>query len=210
MNYQRYKKQLTPILKNKNVKTYSSLSLSVVAITIFIIFAIKPTFENILELQKQIETQQGILDQLKDKSDRLAQAVNNYNSIPAETKLKLSTLLPNTPNTTCLIDTLATHVSQAQVETVGLQIQPHDLKGQSKCVYDGADLAQIEKNNSAASTLQEIPFTINISATYPNLTTFVNSLNASTRLISIDSGFFNRSVDNPLILSLTGKAYFYK
>lgn len=206
----RYQVQISPVFHNKTIQTYGSLGLSIAAVIIFGVFAIKPTIENILSLQHQIDTQNKTLKALQEKSDKLAQAVNNYHSIPDETKLKLFTLLPNTPNSTCLIDLLNTQAGNGKVTVAGLQVQPFDLKGKTKCSPSNTDLADIEKNNSVGSSLKEVPFTINTTTTYPSLTSFLNSLNSSIRLISIDSAFYNKNVDSPLILSISGKAYYYK
>jgi hypothetical protein len=53
----RYRVKINPIVQNKTVQSYSSLSFSLVAVIIFGIFAIKPTVQNIVDLQKQIDTQ---------------------------------------------------------------------------------------------------------------------------------------------------------
>lgn len=213
----RYSVKIGPVLKSKTVRTYGSLSFSVVAIAIFVVFAIKPTVENIISIQQQINTQSQTLKALKDKSDKLAQAINNYNSIPDDTKIKLFTLLPNTPNPTCLIDNIAGQAADNKVQVSGFQLQSFDLKGQSKCALEAADIPQIEKNNTANSTLKEIPFTINVNQGYPQLSGFINSLNSSVRLISVESAFFNKNQEtqgatqtSPLTLSVTGKVYYYK
>src|SRR5437868_7182202 len=126
MAHTRYSVKIEPVLRNKTVRTYGSLSFSIITIIIFLVFAIKPTVENILTLQKTIDTQKETLKQLKDKSDKLAKAINNYNSVPEDTKLKLFTLLPNTPNPTCLIDTITGYSTTNQAQIVGLQVQPFD------------------------------------------------------------------------------------
>lgn len=210
MAQSRYSVKIGPVLKNKTVRTYGSLSFSIVAIAIFVVFAIKPTVENIVSLQQQIDTQSQTLKALKDKSDKLAQAVNNYNSIPEDTKIKLFTLLPNTPNPTCLIDTISNQAIGSKVAVSGFQLQTFDLKGQSKCALEAADIPIIEKNNTSSSSLKEIPFTINAIQGYPQISGFVSAFNSAVRLISIDSAFFSKSDQAPLTLSVTGKAYYYK
>jgi Tfp pilus assembly protein PilO len=150
------------------------------------------------------------LKALQQKSSQLAQAVNNYNSIPDETKLKLFTLLPNTPNPTCLIDGLNGLINSNQVQSAGLQFQPFDLKGNSKCVLDNTDLPIIEKNSQTASALKEVPFAVNLTSGYTQLTNFLNSLNSSIRLIRIDSALISKTSEAPEVLSISGKAYYYK
>src|SRR5579864_9241150 len=94
----RYTTRLTPILKNKTVNNYSSAVFSLIAVIIFAIFAIDPTIKTIISLQKTIDDQTKTLNALKQKSQDLSTAINNYNSIPDNTKIKLFTLLPNSTN----------------------------------------------------------------------------------------------------------------
>src|SRR5258708_767562 len=206
----RYTTKLSPILKNKTVSTYSPTVFSLITIIIFAVFAIHPTIKTILSLQKTIDDQTKTLNSLKAKSQSLATAINNYNSLPDDTKIKLFTLLPNATNVTCLLSDLTNMAGSAQSSIVGVQVQLVELNKASKCLIDNQDLESYRQNVSATVNLKELSFTLNSQANFSQLTSFLYLFNNSTRLINIESANFNKTADNSLTLIINGKAFFFK
>lgn len=192
--YSRYYTFVRPILRNTKVRTYSGLVFSLFAIAIFSVFAIKPTVETIISLQKSINDQQRIFNQLKQKSENLSLGKENLKRINASTLTKLDNLIPTKTDPAGLIVALNNLSLANNASVSGLQLQPTQLVGSS---------SKINKN----APLEEIPFTINLSGSYANLVSVLNSLSSSPRLISIDSVTLNQG-DLGLIMSVNAKAYY--
>ena len=96
--YFRYFTYIQPIIKTPFIKTYGSLILTIVALSIFTIFAIKPTIETILILQKTLNDQTEILSAINKKSQDLSLGSNNYKSLVNQGLTdKINTAVPYTP-----------------------------------------------------------------------------------------------------------------
>lgn len=210
MQYSRYAKKLTPVFKNKVVTTYSPSLFNLTAVIVFIIFAIHPTIKTIIALQKTIDDQKQTLTSLQAKSKSLADGISNYNQISDDTKIKLIMLLPSTTNLTCLVNDLNNGALASGSTVSGLQVQPTELKGVTKCILDNQDLDHYRKNLSLGLNLNEITFTINTSAQFAQLSTFLHSFNSSTRLLNIQSATFNKPTEGGLVLVVNAKGYYYK
>lgn len=193
----RYYKYIRPALKNKAVKTYGFIVFTLVATTIFGLFAIRPTFRAIVALQKSIEVQQEILDKVNQKIEALSSGKANYDALDPTVKNRLNNLLPYSTNLPPIIQEL-TATAQANDATIsGLQFEPTQLEGNP------------QKVPSELNT-EEINFVVNLQGTYPQLINFINDLNKSNRLYTIKSINFNKTESSPLILSVSGKAYYLK
>lgn len=193
--YSRYFTFIRPVLKNRQVKTYSSLAFSLIAILIFTIFAIKPTIATILSLRKSIDEQQQILNQLNNKAQNLSQGKENLRKINPAIIDKLNNLLPSKTDPAFLADSLVSTALANNASISGLQFQPVELVGKP---------TKLSKN----ATLKELSFTFNVSSSYTNLVNILTSLKDNPRLISIDSVTLNQVSDGPLVMSVNGRAYF--
>lgn len=192
----RYYTYIKPVLKNRLVKTYSSLVFSLITITIFTVYAIRPTISTIISLQKSVSEQQGILDKLNEKTRNLTNGRENYTKLDDEVKLRLVTLLPDSTTLPPLINDITSIAIINSASISGIQFQPVDLIGPPTLPVKNA-------------ALKEIDFTVNYQAPYPQLIKILETLTRANRLISIQSANFNKPTDDILILSLTGKTYYF-
>jgi Tfp pilus assembly protein PilO len=193
--YSRYFTFIRPVIKNRQVKTYSTLAFSLIAIIIFTIFAIKPTIGTILSLQKSIDEQEKILEQLNTKAQNLSQGKENLKKIDSNTLAKLNNLMPSKTDPAFLADSLVATALANNASISGLQFQPVELVGTPSKLNKDAQL-------------KELVFTFNVSSSYSNLVNILTALKTNARLISIDSVNFNQVSDGPLVMSVNGKAYF--
>lgn len=193
--YSRYYTFIKPVIKNKQVQTYSPLVFSLISIMVFGLFAIKPTVSTILALQKSIKQEQDILDQLTKKEYAISQGTNNFNKIPPTTLAKIDTLLPNRTAITDLTNDLVTIANANQASMSALQFQPINLVGQPQTL-------------SAHPSQEEILFTINIQGDYPKITKLINDLNNSDRMIVIDSVNLTQGSDNPLVATINARSFY--
>lgn len=195
--FSRYYVFIKPVLKNKYFKTYSGLIFGLITIMIFAVFAIKPTIETIISLQKSIEEQNALLQTIKDKSKNLSLARTNYQAIDPSVKTKIHALLPNSPTLPSFVQTLASIAEKEQASMSSLQFQPVDLQAEPKKL-------------SKSSQVTEIPFTVNMQGGFQQLINILNSLSKTTRLITIEQVNFTKPEDGVLIMSINGKAYYFK
>lgn len=194
--YSKYFTYVKPIARLPIVKTYGSTILTLLVMIIFILYAIKPTVETILVLQKKLEDSKQVLEKVNQKANNLSQGKTNYEKLDSSTKARLATAIPDTVSLKLLIQTLEQISLTHQASISALQIQPLVLE---------------TKPDNKVGSLSEVLFTFNVEGSYKNLTSLLNDLKSSTRLISIDSLALSKLSEGAgLIMSITGKAYYLK
>ena len=194
--YSRYFTYIRPVIKLPIVKTYGSTIFTLLTMAIFIFFAIKPTIETILVLQKKIADSTQVLDKITQKANNLTLAKKNYENLDSTIKNKISNDIPDTINLRSVIQSLETTAKLHEASISALQIQPLIIE---------------TKIENKLGTLGEISFTFNIEGTYPNLISVLKDFNTSSRLLSIDTVSLSKvSEGSALIMSLSGKAYYIK
>lgn len=169
--YSRYATYIKPLTRLPIIKTYGSTIFTLFTITIFIFYAIKPTIETILVLQKKLENSTKVLEKVNQKSKDLSLAKQNYEQLDQTIKDKIETLIPDTVTLKSIIQSLEQTAITHQASISALQIQP----------------LTVETKSDKLGTLTEIGFTLNTEGEYQNLILLLQELRSSPRLISIDS-----------------------
>ncbi|MCJ7827538.1 hypothetical protein MUP65_00120, partial [Patescibacteria group bacterium] len=100
--YSLYLTRARSFYHRKEVKLYSNLILTFLAICAFAIFAIRPTAKTIAELIKELKDQKEVAARLTLKIDHLNQAEKNYQEVESELNL-LDEALPTIPGTEILL-----------------------------------------------------------------------------------------------------------
>lgn len=194
--YNRYFTYIKPITKLPIIKNYGPLIFSLLTTSILIFFAIKPTVETILVLQKKLDYSNETLQKVTQKAQNLSLAKQNYDNLDQAVKDKIAAKIPDTVSLKSIITILEEAAKTNDASISALQIQP---------------LAVDTKTTEQVGTISEISFIFNTEGEYKNLTTLLQTLRSSSRLISIDNLSLAKSNDGKtLVLSLSGKAYYLK
>lgn len=194
----RYFTYIEPVLRSPVIKTYGTTIFTIFALIIFIFFAIKPTVETILVLQKKLSNSQEVYRKITEKSENLTQARKNYQSLDTNAKAKIQSSIPNKTDLKTLIQSLEAVALLNQASISAIQIQPLTLSTE-------------DNQNFKHRELSEIAFTLNLEGNYDNLLSFVKQLKTTNRLITIENLAINRSQDGKtILLSINGKGYYLK
>lgn len=192
--YYRYYTYISPLIKSPLIKSYGTPILTLLALTIFIIFAIKPTISTITVLQKKSEDANILLERVNLKSENLAKGRNNYQALSSQVKDKIQQAIPQRAEFKTLIGTLEDTALAHQASISALQIQSVEVR---------------PEKNLANSKLWEIKFTFNLEGGYDNLLSFLEKIKNSLRLVEIEQLAVNRSSDSKIIImSIRGKAFY--
>lgn len=195
--YNRYYTFVKPIFRNKVVKTYGSFIFSIITITVLGVFAIRPTVSTIVSLQKSIDEEKAILNQLTTKTENLTTGKKNYENLDTSVKSQLFSLLPDSTALPHLINSLNSLSETSQASVSGIQFQPVDLQGPSKKL-------------SKVATVREVDFVVNVQGSYKSLVDFLNGLATGDRLISVKAVNFNKGSEGSLVMSINATAYYFK
>lgn len=191
----RYFTYIEPVLKTPLIRTYGSVIFTIVALIVFILFAIKPTVQTIVVLQKTQENQKEVLQKIGKKSQDLSLAQNNFKSIDEVTKEKIKTAIPTSLQLGTLISSLENSTQNTTASVSAIQFQP----------------ISVDTAINPDPKIQEIEFTLNIQGNYGALKTVLDNLRASSRVLIIDKLSFNKIEDGSgLIMTIAGKGYYLR
>lgn len=193
--YSRYFTYIQPVLKIPIVKSYGGIIINLLALSVFIIFAIKPTVETILVLQKRLEDSNKVLEEISQKSENLSIAKRSYSEMDSSIKAKVQTAVPTSVSLKTLTTSLENIALNNEASISALQIQPLTIRSVTSSSMD--------------KKLQELSFTYNVEGSYASLVNILKDLQETVRVISIDSLILNKTdVSSNLLMSVTGKAYY--
>ncbi len=194
--YSRYFTYIKPLGKLPIIRTYGSTIFTLVVMVVFILFAIRPTIETILILQKKLADSNLILEKINQKAHDVTAGKENYDHLNQTVKTKISTAIPNSANLKTLIQNLEQAANAHEASISALQIQPLVLE---------------VKNEALVGKPSDISFTFNVEGTFASLIALLQDLKTSSRLISIESLSLSKlSEGSGLIMSISGKAFYIK
>lgn len=194
--YFRYFTYIKPVVKLKVIRTYGSTIFTIFVMAIFVFFAIKPTIETILVLQKKLQDSNQVLRQVEEKVGNLSQGKENYENLDPIVKTRINAAIPDTAELKTLIQALEETAIRYDSSISALQIQSHTLD---------------VKVENQVGTISEISFIFNVEGEYQNLISLLQDLKSSSRLISQDSLTLTKvSEGDGLTMSISGKVWYLK
>jgi len=183
--YQRYFLNVGSLYRKKKVRVYTELVGTLLTISFFLLFAVKPTLLTIAGLIKTINDQKLITRTLEEKINALNLAQSQYDLIQSDLPL-IEEALPQRTEITTLIKQLEAIANRSGVTNEGIQLTqiPLDKEG-------------------AFSQPEPINFNLAVSGDYQNLKTFLKNLSSLRRVILVDSFGFKTGKTDKLVLYLT-------
>lgn len=195
--YSRYFTYIKPIGKIPIIKNYGPAIFTLLTISLLIFFAIKPTVETILVLQKKLADSDQVLQKVTQKANNLSLGKKNYDNLDQNIKEKIFAAIPDAISLKSLIQDLEQTAKVHEASVSALQIQPLVINTKT--------------TNNQMGSLSEVSFTFNTEGNYENLISLLQDLKGSSRLISIDNLSISKVEEGTaLILSLSGKAFYLK
>jgi Tfp pilus assembly protein PilO len=191
--YHRYFTDLSHFYQNKKGRVYTGIILSLLTITFFIFFAIRPTLKTIAQLIRQTKDQRIVSSELEKKINNLSESQKNYLVIEPNLFL-IEEALPQKAEIALLTKQLETLAHQSGIAIVNLRFTEVSLAG----------------NQNSKEEKQEIKFVFNALGDYSNLKSFLRNLTSLRRIVIIEAFSFqtNKSDGNILSLNLNGQAWF--
>jgi len=206
-SYLRYKTYFLNISsqysKKEDFKMFIELLLSLATISIFAIFAIKPTLITIVQLYKEIGAKKAVVTQLDEKIKNL-NAAQQTSDREKEKIAILDIAIPSQPNPDSFVHQLEGVIAQNPVDILTINVGGATLLGASN--VGGTTISTL------VSPMPEdaIPlgFSMSASSAYPNLAAFIGGLDKLRRPLKIDglSITSSTSAEGPeLIIVVNGR-----
>lgn len=185
-----------------NFRAYLEILMSLGAIIIFSIFAIKPTILTIIDLNNEIKTKESINQKLSQKVNNLRLATNLLQA-ESTNLIGIDQAVPDSAAAETLINQLETLSSTNGLTVTNFVASDIVLKGEY------LKKKRVDDTNPLSENVKELGFTFSVTGDYQNLYNFLVNVENLRRPVKIDSFLFNsvRSPDDTriIILTITGR-----
>ncbi len=178
--YRRYYQSLQPILGKPRVQNYTSVIFSFLVVSLFGLYAIRPTLQTILTLRREIRDKTEISQKMEDKIAALIEAQANYSQVEASLPF-VDQALPDSPEAIPLIIQLRNLASIVGVTLVSVQLPAVPLLGGE------ATPAAKPKTIQTAGNQQAVDFSIGITGPYTAIQAFIGGIQEMRRIVTIQS-----------------------
>lgn len=196
--------QLTDLLKSANSVlqasqnqqkkiAYMYLIFTLLTLSFFGIFAIKPTLSTISELKKQYEDSSRVLTALKEKNRVLQVLGAQYAQIEPQLSL-ITNAIPESPRISELT---------RQIEVISFK---------NNVSINKLDIGVIELYPAKKSNppIFSYSFSVSVKGSESDINNFITQILNFERVVSIERISTGKSDKNNFDAAITGKAYFYK
>lgn len=205
-DYLRYKAYYLNILnfykKREDLRMFLEIMLSLVTISFFGIFALRPTFLTISALLKGINTKKETIVKMDTKIKNL-QTAQNILSLESSRIPILDLSVPVSPQPQMFVHQIEGSASNAQVQVLGIRIDETFLKGDS-----AASSQRIKADPNFPTGTSSMGFSVSATGSFQNLFSFLKNLEDLRNPIRVDILGMNISQTeegNILTLVITGK-----
>src|SRR4030042_6279122 len=188
-NYLRYQSYFLNIIaryrERADIKTYIEILLSLVTISIFAVFALRPTLLTIAGLIKEIDTKRQTLEEIQSKIDNLTKAQTLYDRQRSRINILLSSI-PDKPNP---------EIFARQIEGLSEKYDSEIFEiSVGEAIIIGNDIGSISKKTNALKPLPEGSTEIAVSSIYTTgldryfaLSNIISDFEKSRRPAKIDA-----------------------
>lgn len=202
-NYMRYRGVFLNLVskykKRDDVKVYLELLLSLATISVFAVFALRPTLLTISTLIREIDAKKETIQQMDSKIEDIQDAQRLYDRNRSNINL-LTIAIPSTADPDIILRQIEGAVSQS---SVGVR----ELKLGEMVIIRSAKTGQESANSNTSAAANEILFNISTTADYINLLGLVTVLENLRKPFDIKSANFTYKQDeNEEVLTLTVEA----
>ena len=175
--YKRYYQAVGPMLEKKQTKTYSTLILFVLVISLFGWYAIRPTLQTIIYLRREIADKTDLSKKMDQKINALIEAASLLET-SSESISILSEALPQSPEPFPLMEGMRALSLASQASVSGVQIHSVPLDSENS-----SPSGKTEKSDTMG--MNEMEFMLAVDGSYENITGFIRRVLALRRVLHI-------------------------
>ena len=181
--YKKYYQDLEPKLSKPSNKAYTTIVFSFLVVSLFGWYAIRPTIQTIIYLQREIKDKTELSKKMEDKISALIEAQAYFQEVEPLLPV-IDQALPTKPDAIPLVIQLRNLASRSGTLLKTTQLPTVPLLGQKmKPTTKTTD-------SKAVTTAVKVPtydFSIAVQGTYPNVRTFLEGLTQMRRIVTIES-----------------------
>lgn len=163
--------------KKQTVQAYTMIILSLLTVSFFVVFAIRPTLKTIASLLAELREKREVYLKLEDKISSLTTAQANYKYVEADLHLLDESLPPETEFTLLML----------QIEILGLE---------NNVVLETESFDEVSLHFDQEYKIQ---FSLDVSGSYQNLRQFLVALENLRRITVLQNVQLNQSDEDQII-----------
>lgn len=201
--YQRYFVDLRGLYKHKKVIVYTGLTLTVLAVSFFSFFALKPTITTILSLVRETKEKRDIDQKLQTKINAIRVAETNLSAAGNAIKL-LDDSLPAEPRLSQIIYHLEFLAQEENLTILSLGFEPVAILGTNKDARN-----RVKKGVNEPT---EVNFSLTAVGNFENLSRFLDKIENLRRIVMIDTFNLNSNqteMGQLINFSLNGRFFYW-
>lgn len=209
-DYLRYRELFLKILlvyrKREDFRIFLELLLSLITITFFSIFALKPTLLTISQLLKDNKEKQELVNKMNQKIENIAKAQNIYEQNIEKLSI-IENAVPNTPTPENLLRQIEGVAYINSVTLLGSSVNEVTLIGEEKKKQSKDQVKNLPEN------VKTLSFSINVTGAYSSLFSFLSNLENLRRPLIITSVNITSSdsdTGKTIIMLITGQTPYIK
>ncbi len=195
--YRRYSSYLSAVIADPIIRSYFSLVASLFLVAFLLVFALSPTINTILGLQKKITDQEEILSRLDSKISSLVAAGEAYNGLRTYLPL-LDAALPDRPEPQVVVEDVSRTASSSAVVVTSLQFKNVNL----------TDDFPIDKEIIAKTP--EVGFLVSLTGSESQIKTFLGEMENKRRYIRITSVSLVGKEEGVIMADAIGVGYYFR
>lgn len=210
-NYTRYREyflNVSQIYKERpDVKAFLEIFLSLMAISFFSIFALKPTAITIAELTKGIKEKEATLVIMDKKIQDLSRAQTIYSQESSRIAL-LSQSIPKIPFPELFVRQLEGTAGAQGVKILGISVGEVILKGE----LEDSIVRRRAEENPLPNDAGDVSFSISVTGDYQNLIGFLGNMESLRRPVKVDLASLNEALkedEEILVLVISGRIPYF-
>lgn len=177
--YRRYYQSLEPILGKPRSQSYTAVIFSFLVVSLFGLYAIRPTIQTILTLRREIQDKTDISQKMEDKIAALIEAQAAYNQVENSLPV-IDQALPPDPDAVPLIIQLRNLANASGVTLSTIQMPTVPLLGK-----EATPTAQPQ--SAPAGPQRSFEFSGSIIGPYSGVLAFLSGLQEMRRIVTINS-----------------------
>jgi Tfp pilus assembly protein PilO len=177
--YKRYYQSLEPALQRPATRAYTAIIFSFLVISLFGWYAIRPTMQTIVTLQREISDKTELNKKMEEKISALIEAQAAYQTVEQYLPL-VDQALPAIPEAPRAIRDLQASAAYTRVAVTNVGVSALPLT---------ADTGS-GKQHATASGITEFPLSLSVTGPYLDVKNFLQEILNLRRIMVINSMFF--------------------
>lgn len=196
--YKRYFRSLEAVSKRQTSHIYSSVILSLLAISLFGWYAIKPTIQTIIFLRREIEDNKKVSRQMEEKIAKLIQAQAAYQAVQASLPLA-SQALPANPELVELANQLKHLALSVDASVSAIDAGEAAIIGDQTALLNKNEATTAANPKAPADVFQKVydlPLLVAVVGPYKSVHAFLDGVTRMRRIATIKSMQISRDKIN--------------